>query len=139
MKRSFESLFKSLPETELPAGLESRIFDRIAELRLREARLAIIFSYARLVISGGLSIAAFSFVGSTIVESDFMQIASLFLSDMTLFAQHGSSLLWFLLETFPAIPIVLLLTPIFLLLVSVSLHMSSLHKYRFSIISFVTI
>ena len=139
MKSSFISLFQSLPETELPLGLESRIFERIAELRLREARRAILVSYARLAVSGGLFVMACFFVGSTILGSEFVRTLSLLFSDMTLLAQYGSDFFWLVLETFPVIPVVLLLTPLFFLLVSVGLHKSSFNKYRFSVISSVTL
>ena len=138
MKPSLASLFRSLPETELPSGLEGRIFERITLLRLREARFAMMFSYARLLVSGVLSAVSVFFVGSTILESDFIHVVSLFLSDMTLLAQYGNSIFWFLLETFPVVPVVFLLMPIFLLSISVSLHVASLNKYRFSSVSLVT-
>ncbi|MBP5993602.1 MAG: hypothetical protein KA731_01710 [Candidatus Moranbacteria bacterium] len=131
MPQPLTSLYKQLPEPDMPSGLEGKVLARLAELRQQEARRALVWSYARLALSFVLALSGIFFAGSALLGSEFVQLLSVFLSDVAWLSASGSNLLWFFLETFPAWPLALFLAPIFLLLVSIGMHASVEKRYHF--------
>lgn len=118
--------------------LEGRVLAHLALLRHREARRALAWSYVRLGLSFGLALGGVFFAGSSLLGSEFVQLLSVFLSDIALLTASGSNLFWLLLETFPAIPLALFLAPLFFLLVSIGMHASVEKRYHFQSSSFIT-
>ena len=131
MPQPLASLYKQLPEPDMPSGLEGKVFARLAELRRQEARQALVWSYVRLALSSALALSGVFFAGSSLLGSEFVQLLAVFLSDVALLTASGSDLLWLFLETFPAWPLALFLAPIFLLLVSIGMHASVEKRYHF--------
>ena len=129
MEPSLSSVFKSLPEAEMPTGLSRRIFSEIDRIREREIRQAIFISRTRVVVSGAMSLVAFFFAGSMVLGSEFAQLFSLVVSDVLALTAYGWEFFWFFLETFPAIPFILLLVPLFLFLLSLGMHAAVLRNY----------
>lgn len=123
----------------MPAGLERKVFARLALLRSREAQRALAWSYARLIFSSGLALSGIFFAGSSILGSEFMQLLSMFLSDIALITASGSNFFWLFLETFPAVPLALFLAPIFFLMVSIGMHASLERRSHFQPSSFVIV
>lgn len=131
MPQTLTSIFKQLPEPETPSGLEERVFTRLARLRRQEARRALIWSYARLILASASALAGIFFAGSSLIGSEFVELLSVFISDVALLSASGNDFLWLFLETFPAVPLALFLAPIFFLLVSIGMHASVEKRYHF--------
>ncbi len=129
MKPSLSSLFKSLPEAELPAGLSAWIFSEIVRVREREIRRTILFSRIRVVVSGVVACIALFFAGSAVLGSEFVQLFSLVVSDTLVLTAYGGELFWLFLETFPAIPFMLFIIPLFLFLLSLGMHAMVLRSH----------
>ena len=129
MKSSLHSFFKSLPEAELPVGLSERIFSEIGRVREREIRRTILFSRIRVVVSGVAACVALFFAGSAVLGSEFAQLISLVVSDTLVLTAYGGELFWLFLETFPAIPFMLFLIPLFLFLLSLGMHAMVLRSH----------
>lgn len=137
MSQPLTSLYKQLPESDMPSGLEGKVLTRLAELRRQEARQALVWSYVRLILSSALALSGIFFAGSALIGSEFAELLPVLLSDVALLSTSGSNLLWLFLETFPAWPFTLFLAPIFLLLVSIGMHASVEKRYHFQQSSFV--
>ena len=129
MKSSLHSFFKSLPEAELPTGLSERIFSEIGRVREREIRRTILFSRIRVVVSGVAACVALFFAGSAVLGSEFAQLFSLVVSDTLVLTAYGGELFWLFLETFPAIPFMLFIIPLFLFLLSLGMHAMVLRSH----------
>lgn len=129
MKSPLHSFFKSLPEAELPTGLSERIFSEIGRVREREIRRTILFSRIRVVVSGVVACIALFFAGSAVLGSEFVQLFSLVVSDTLVLTAYGGELFWLFLETFPAIPFMLFLIPLFLFLLSLGMHAMVLRSH----------
>ncbi len=131
MKPSLSSLFKSLPEAELPAGLSERIFSEIGRFRGREVHRMLLFSRVRVGASGLMFLGAIFFTESEIFGSEFARLFSLVISDTVEMTAYGWELFWLFLETFPTIPFVFLLVPLFFFLISLGMHVTAKHHSRF--------
>ena len=71
MPQPLASLYKQLPEPDMPSGLEGKVFARLAELRRQEARQALVWSYVRLALSSALALSGVFFAGSSLLGSEF--------------------------------------------------------------------
>ena len=132
MSQDLNTIFKKVAEISPTEKLSGRIFaqiegekDRIIRRRLMISRLSLSASVAVFLVS------IFSF-GSTILQSEFWNIASLVFSDLVVVGQNWNDFAYSLLETFPTISVVAILAPIMTLMFSFSAYLEingNRHKY----------
>ena len=115
-KKSLGEIFNEIPEADFPTDMEERVFRAItaeqAALRKRRNVLFFVGSFG----SVSAFLAAIFWHGEALLESDFWNVSGLFFSDMDVVVSHGSDFLFSLLETFPIVPAVSFLAPVFVLL-----------------------
>jgi hypothetical protein len=113
---TLHAIFKEIPSVDFSMDMEGRISRAIEGERvaLEKGRNRIFF--AGFALSAvGLFVATL-WHGSALIESDFWSMTALLFSDADVVMAHGSAFLFSLLETFPVIPAVVLLAPVFVLL-----------------------
>ncbi len=122
MRKDFEKLFSHLNPAEPPSGLFEKIIYRIREEQRDFAikqRVAV-FSFI-MVASIVAFIPALKSVQTDLAESGFLQFLSLALSDFGVVVTYWHSFAMSLLETIPAMSLVVLLAVIFAFLGSFKL------------------
>ncbi len=122
MRKDFEKLFSHLNPAEPPSGLFEKIIYRIREEQRGFAikqRVAV-FSFI-MVASIVAFIPAFKLFQTDLSESGFLQFLSLALSDFGVVITYWHSFVMSLLETIPAMSLVVLLAVIFAFLGSFKL------------------
>ena len=118
MDNNLNKIFKDLNWAEPSLDLESSILRKI-ELKIKR-KLQIELFVSRLGLGISLSllfVAGFAF-GDTLVSSDFWQVFSLIFSDSVLIAKHWEEFSFSLLETFPFMSAIAIMTPLFLFFLS---------------------
>lgn len=127
--KSLREVFNEIPEADLPTDMEERVFRAIAlERAAFRRRRGMLFSIASFGSASAFFVAIFWY-GKALFESDFWNVSGLLFSDMDVVISHGSDFLFFLLETFPTIPVISLLAPAFVLLL-IAKEYAVLRDYR---------
>lgn len=123
--------FKNIRTVEPSKELEMAILSRLTIERNRKFKRNMLFS--RLGIIGSLAALAYSILtyGNAFLSSDFWNMLSLAFSDAMIIASHWNEFIQSLLETFPAITVTIILTPLFTLLLSISFYIDSYNKRKF--------
>ena len=118
IKALFESMQMTLPDKDL----EGRILSAIDSQRIVQAKRD--YMIARIGFVGSFATLAFSgwSYGQVFLQSDFWNLVSLLFSDAAVVLLHWGDFSYSLLETFPALPIMLFLVPVFTFVLSVGIY-----------------
>lgn len=133
---SLDSLFKNIQAAEPDKALETRILRAIMLERDARARRRLFAARAGLAGSFTAFVSAGFAYGEALLESDFWNLLPLLFSDVTIIAQHWSSFLFSLLETFPAFALAAFLVPIFILLISLRFSVPGTNGHRYDRLAF---
>lgn len=102
-----------MDSSDPPQGLEEKILRRIEILEAsRLKRTFLITRVGRVGSLVALASAGF-FFGHSVIASDFWQLVALLFSDGSIIANYFSEFFLSLLETMPALPIAIILAPLF--------------------------
>ena len=134
MRQNLHQIFKNIDEIEPAEELSDRIFacvfgekDRIIKRKLMISRLGLGASMAVFLAS------SFTF-GSVITQSEFWSIVSLVFSDMVMVVQNWQDFTFSLLETFPTVSVIAVLTPVMMMLFSFSVYLETNNKHKYKLI-----
>lgn len=137
MDKNIHAIFANMTELNPAEGLSGRIFACIEKEKDRTVRRKLIVSRFSLGVSAILFVASIFSFGQTILQSEFWNILTLAFSDMQVIAQNWQEFAFSLLETFPIVSMVAVLTPIMVLMFSfgtyLELEMNNRHKYIFNL------
>ncbi len=123
--------FHKTASLEPSSGLERRILLAISAEAARQARRRLFLSYAGLIGSLGVFAYAAMTSGVHFVRSDFWHLLSLLFSDLGAVLGFWQDFLLSLAETFPVVPLIILLVPVFTLLLSLSAY-TRVHRERYN-------
>lgn len=133
MDRKIANLFKNIRSVSPPSHLEGAILDAVRSEKKKRMRIKLVisrFGLAASVLAGVYTLAVF---GKHFLNSEFWNILSLLYSDAAIVAVNWKEFGLSLVETFPFLPFVLILVPIFTLMLSIGAYLDSLknnqHKY----------
>ncbi len=129
-----QETFTLLNRAEPSQTFQTRVLERLAVEQERISQRRFFMTVAGVVTSLVLSVYGVYAVGSTLVQSDFWQMLSLLFSDATAVTALGQDFFLSLLEMLPAVQIALVLAPLFALLLSLSVLVTtdSQRKYHFA-------
>lgn len=113
MKTEINRIFKQFNQLEPPENLRIAILQNIKKRQLKVLKIRLFFSCLGLFFSGVGILYVFLNFGKLFWQSEFWTIFSLLFSDILLLAKNWGSFTYSLLETFPVINFILLLTPVF--------------------------
>jgi hypothetical protein len=123
MDAKLSQFFKSIKEIEPSERLEGLILGRIKTEKVKQLKIKLTFSFAGFISSFAAGVwATFSF-GSSIIKSEFWNLASLAFSDVMIVAGNWKTYGYSLIETFPTVNLALILIPIFGLVVSIGFYL----------------
>lgn len=129
--KTIRTLFKVFKASH-QENLQGKILLAVESLRNSQMRRRMQMTYASLFLSG-VGIVAMGFVyGGALVQSEFWSIISLFFSDALTVINYWNEFSLLLMETIPIIPILLLLIPTFVFLVSLSMYFKTREVRRYS-------
>ena len=133
MDKNLHTIFANISDISPAEGLSGRIFARIEAEKDRTIRMKLMVSRLGLGVSVVLFVVSIFSFGQTILQSEFWNILTLAFSDMVVIAQNWQEFGYSLLETFPTVSVVAVLTPVMVLMFSfgayLELEMNSRHKY----------
>lgn len=115
MKPTISSLFQQLPTLQ-DDGLKRRILAALAQARVAEIRQKRHWQLFGLWSSTGVFFVALVLFGNTLLHSEFWNLVELLFTDSGTVWSYGGDFLFSLLETFPAVPLMMLLLPAMVLL-----------------------
>lgn len=131
MRPSFVLIYMSIKYVEPPSGLFERIVNRIhKEQRLLTIRRRIAIFSVGLSGSSVVFIPVFKMLSAELAESGFIQFLSLLFSDFSIVARYWQSFVLTLLETLPAISLIVFLTIIFVFLESLKFLIKNTKSLR---------
>lgn len=116
MGKEIKKLFKQIVEAPSEI-LAERIMQAIEAEKAKKFRQKLFLVRLAFLLSFLLMVYFVFHLGSIIVKSEFWTLFSLIFSDGKILAEYWNEYLFSLLETFPAIQLVFLLVPMYLLLV----------------------
>lgn len=124
MDKKLQQIFKDVSQLEPTASLEGSILHAIQRRRNRQLKLQLLWSYVGLSVSTALLFAAGFVFGDALMAADFWKMLALTFSDFILVAAHWQEFGFSLLETFPFASAIAILTPLFLLLLSLNIYLN---------------
>jgi len=125
----FSQIFKNIPEIEPPAGLAAAILSRIETERNQKLRRQLTLSLAGSLSSVLAAVWAIAVFGGSVLNSEFISMASLIFSDINIVARNWNDFALSLLETLPTLSVIVILVPLFTLFLSLSSYLN-LHSHR---------
>lgn len=128
MHQKLSQIFKNLPELEPSHKLEDFILAKIERERNKIIREKKALAWAGLFGSTLAAVYTISVFGQEILQSDFWRIISLAGTDISIVAGNRYDYALSLLETFPAVYAAFMLTPIFVLLISLNAYFNLINK-----------
>lgn len=120
MGNEFKKAFQSISEIEPPKKLRGLILRRIELEKNKKIKTNLMLSYVGFFGSLLIAIESAILFGSSFIKSDFWSMLSLIFSDVLIVAKNWNEYLFSLMETFPVANLIAILTPIFMLLVSLN-------------------
>lgn len=134
MSKSIHQLFIRIKAPEPSAGLESRILQNIALFEQKKLRRKLALTHFGLVSSMSLFALAVYEYGAAFWHSDFWVLMKLLFSDLNIVAAHWSDFAYSLLETFPVLEMIIILTPIFIMLACLSQYFKMINRNHYKFI-----
>lgn len=128
MNAKFGQIYKETETFEPSPKLERLILKRIDRERSKQRREKMLLSWAGLTVSGAGIIYALAAFGQAILNSEFWSMITLAYSDIGIVAGHWQDFAYSLLETFPAVNLILIIAPVFSLLLFFHFLFSLNHK-----------
>lgn len=111
-----------MKQQEIPAGLEEKILRKISLEKNWQAKKKLIFADALTLGSLGAFVFVLLNFWEGVFRSEFWSLLKLIFSDTASVAAFWKDFIFSLLETFPAAHFAIILTPIFLLMISLNLY-----------------
>ena len=133
MKRDLHQIFKKISQKEPRPELAGLILAKISELRRRQIKRKLFFSYFSLAGSFGAFFWAIISYGQTFLHSDFWIILQLLLTDATDVMRNWNDFLLSLMETFPVFSTVVMLLPIMAIMFSLSVYFKLSYKNNYNL------
>ncbi len=126
-----QTIFSKIEYQDPPAGLESRIIQKISLLRGKSVRKKLILDYLGLAFSLAGFVYATLIFRSDLLHSSFLSLVSLLFSDISIVLAHWQDFVFSLLETFPVLSAVYLLVPVifFLMFLKLFFNLNSNNHY----------
>jgi len=132
MNTNLNQIFKNIPDREPPKNLEDSVFKLIEREKEKKMKINLFLSYLGLASSFSLAFWAIIALGNSFLQSEFWSMLSLIFSDAVLVAQNWEEYAYSLMETFPVVNVIAVLTPVFICLLFFNLLLSFKDKYRYS-------
>lgn len=132
MKQNLHQIFKNMSEIEPNSNLEGFILAKIEQIKYKQAKKRLFFSYFGLVSSAGTFVLAIFGYGRAFLQSEFWVLSKLILTDAGVVFSNLNEYTFSLLETFPVVSAIIILTPITVLLYSFSIYFKSNRLSRLS-------
>jgi hypothetical protein len=118
-----------LPAIEVPVGLNDVVLGRIREAEIRGLYWRILLSFVGLMMSVATIILSWSAVWSEVVGSSFFGLIKMAFTDSDIFFANLGAGVSGLLESFPVLPVLLLLIALFCLIAVLGFS-QTLYKVR---------
>jgi hypothetical protein len=132
MNNKLNQIFKSISDLEPPMNLENSIFRLIEREKERKIKTNLLLSYLGVASSFSLAFWAIFVFGNSFLQSEFWSMLSLIFSDVMLVAQNLKEYAYSLMETFPVVNVIAVLTPAFICLLFFNLLLSFKDKYKYN-------